>query len=131
MEAGVWSRSGEALANATVEVRVEVAVQYLRWWADIGERDRFDVLTKEVTQTYGRHDSSRKITGKMVVRADKRKRKPPAPLTLPTKPKAVEWLKNAKQMHGSTFELMARSILLTDRTCTGPNCGRDQLFFAL
>jgi hypothetical protein len=113
MQAGVWSRSGEGLANATVEARVEVAVQYLRWLADIGERDRFDVLTKEVTQAYGRHDNSRRITRKMVVRADKLKRKPQAPLTLLTKPQALEWLKDAKQMHGSTFGLMGRSILLT------------------
>lgn len=67
MSSGVWSRSGGKLADSTVEMRVEVAVQYLRWMADVGEREPFEVKTKIVIVSYGSHDSSRKSTKKVEV----------------------------------------------------------------
>lgn len=112
MLSGVWSRRGDELADATVNVRIDVAVQYLRWMADVGERGRFDVLTKEVSQSYGRHDSSRKSTRTVVVRDGRLKPRPRA-LTLPTKQQAIEWLDKAKDLHGLAFGLMSWSILRT------------------
>lgn len=113
MSSGVWSRSGGKLADSTVEMRVEVAVQYLRWMADVGEREPFEVKTKIVIVSYGSHDSSRKSTKKVEVREDKRKPKPRRNITLPTKPQVVEWLKKARELHGPAFELIANSILRT------------------
>lgn len=112
MLSGVWSRHGDALAPATINVRVDVAVQYLRWMADIGERTQFDVLTKEVTQSYGRHDNSRRSTKTMVVREGRIQPKPKV-LALPTKPQVIEWLNKGKELEGPTFALMAQSILRT------------------
>lgn len=112
MLSGAWSRSGNELAGATVNVRVDVAVQFMRWMADVGERDRFDVLTKEITRSYGRHDSSRRSTKTAVVREGRLKQKPRV-LTLPTRPQVVEWLKKGKELHGTAFALMAQTILRT------------------
>lgn len=109
---GVWSSSGRGLETSTVNFRVDVATHYLRWLADTGERDRFDVLTKEISQTYGRHDSSRKSIKTFTVREGRLKQKPKV-LTLPTKQQAVEWLKEAKCVSGPTFGLMAESVLRT------------------
>ena len=109
---GVWSRSGRELENSTVNVRVDMATHYLRWLVDIGERERFDVLTKEVSQTYSRHDSSRKSIKTVTVREGRLKLRSKI-LTLPTKQQAVEWLKESRCVSGSTFGLMAESILRT------------------
>jgi hypothetical protein len=112
MLSGVWSRSGRGLETSTVNVRVDVATHYLRWLADIGERDRFDVLTKEISQTYGRHDGSRKSIKTVTVREGRLKTKPKV-LTLPTKRQAVDWLKEARCVSGPTSALMAESVLRT------------------
>lgn len=110
MVGGAWSRSGDGLAEATVNVRVDVAVQYMRWMADVGERDRFDVQLKEVTQSYGRHDSSVRTSKTVIVREGRLTMKPRL-LTLPERSGVLKWLREAKKSGGTAFELMAKSIL--------------------
>ncbi|MFJ3372987.1 hypothetical protein [Pseudomonas sp. NPDC086251] len=50
MLSGAWSRDNRPLAEATVNVRVEIAVEYLTWAADKGLRPLF--VVPKVVRTY-------------------------------------------------------------------------------
>ncbi len=110
---GLWSRDGEPLSAATVNVRVLQACDYLQWLAHSGVRTAFEVPYTEATVRFGSAFSSVGHGGKKVrVRAGKVRVKTKT-LHMPTRAAVEAWLERIRDRFGETLALICETVLRT------------------
>lgn len=111
---GTWSLRGTKLAEATVNLRVQEACNFLTWAFERGYRaDQFKVVfnlrkikANTAFNSHGHRDISiESRVGKV--------RLPPKKLRLPTDSEIARWLSCVRNEHGQTKALMCELILTT------------------
>lgn len=113
MLSGAWSRDGVGLSARTVNLRVELACDFLAWMATAGHRRPFDI-PREILKTRRQSGpgaigqrSSASVVRKGRVRQDKRR------LRMPTDEQVAEWLDSVYDRFGQARGLMCETVLLT------------------
>lgn len=110
---GLWSRDGEGLAPATINLRVQQACDFLTWMGDTGRRDPFHVPYGMAKLAVGSATSSVGHLGKEVrVRKGKVRRKKRV-LRMPADDQVKQWLGRVEKKLGPMRALMCETILLT------------------
>lgn len=112
MANGAWSSSGEPLGNATINRRVDRAVEFLRWAADKKLRKALNVPMTTVSRAIYDGRSARTQSTTVEVRAGKR-RVDPKHLRLPTIEEVNRWLGEVRVKRGRTKALACRFVIET------------------
>jgi integrase len=111
MASGAWSATGDRLSNATINRRVDRAVEFLKWAADRNLRPSPVVPTSTLTRATGRRSHRQSHTA-VETRIGKR-RVDPKHLRLPTLAEINLWLGEVKVRRGKTKALACQFIIET------------------
>jgi integrase len=113
MITGIWSRDARGLAASTVNVRVQLACDFLAWLAHKGYRESFQ---QPVRIAHVRKDSATSAIGhrgkEVAVRKGKVRRNKRY-LRLPNDEEISAWLSRVYKRSGKAKGLMCETILLT------------------
>lgn len=110
---GRWSVSGSSLRPSTVNLRVAVAVEFLKWAALRGLRTHFDVPTSSKKVRRGTHKNSSGYVEKLVTQRLGVVRSSPSQLRIPTDAEITKWRRAIEVRKGKTQLLMVDLILGT------------------
>lgn len=112
---GIWSRDNKALAERTINVRVDTAADYLSWMADKGLRAPFSIPKITRSVVVNNPKSSRGHLPKEVEVREGKLREAEGHLTFPEDAEVAAWLNRlyAKEGSGSTVGLIAELVLET------------------
>ncbi|MFW2357910.1 site-specific integrase [Hydrogenophaga sp.] len=111
--AGIWGRESRGLSEATVNLYVDTAVDFLTWMAAKGERPPFEVPLVTRTFATGSATSSVSHRGKSSDIRQGRVRQPPRTLQMPADTDLDRWLASVYDQSGQTFGLMCNTVIET------------------
>ena len=110
---GVWSRDGVGLSPNTINLRIQLACDFVSWLAAKGYRSAFVVPSEIVTRRDGSATSSiGHLVRDVPVRVGKVRTKKRS-LRMPTNDEVRAWLGRVDERFGETKGLMCEIILLT------------------
>lgn len=110
---GRWSVNGRALSAKTVNLRVAVAIEFLKWAALRGLRAHFEVRTTSKQVRRGTHKNSSGYVEKTVMQRLGAVRPSPRQLRTPTDAEIAKWRHAIEVRRGKTQLLMVDLILGT------------------
>lgn len=112
---GIWSENNSPLAPATVNVRVQIALEYQMWAADKGLREHFEIAVTSRTYLAGSHTSSKSHERKCVEGRKGKAKVNKRTLSFPSKKVIRSWLQSVyeRPVFGKTEGLIADLILDT------------------
>jgi integrase len=113
MQTGTWSQSAQALSAATINVRVQVAIDFLLWMFHKGHRGSFRVPHHVVQIKTGSATNSHGHKTKNVLARNGKVRQNKSRLRMPSDQEVAAWLSKIYSKFGQTKGLMAETILLT------------------
>ncbi|MBB6135873.1 integrase [Massilia aurea] len=110
---GIWSRDARGLAASTVNVRVQIACDFLTWLAYKGHREPFEQPVRILNIRKGSATNAIAHRGEKVAVREGKVRKNKRYLRLPTDNEIGSWLSAVYERNGETKGLMCETILLT------------------
>ena len=113
MQTGIWSHNAKALSPTTINLRVQVAVDFLLWMANKGYRSSFHVPYHIIQIKTGSATNSKGHRTKDVLVRDGKVRQNKKNLRMPTDSEVAAWLGSVYSKFGQTKGLMAETVLLT------------------
>ncbi|WP_273428622.1 hypothetical protein [Chitinibacter tainanensis] len=110
---GIWSADNRPLAPETVNLRVQIALEFQMWAADKDLREPFSIPTTPTTYISGRHDNSRSHEGKIVQARKGKVKVNKRTLSFPSAEEIEEWRERVRQrpVVGETEVLIVDLIL--------------------